>query len=196
MDPRLAGVDIVVASDVDNPLTGPDGAAATFAPQKGATADDVAVLEAALAHYAAVLARDVGLDVTVLRGGGGAGGTAAGAVAALGAHIVSGAAMVCDLVGLAEVLRGADLAVTGEGSLDAQTLRGKAPAEVAVRAAAAGVPCIALAGVVRLDGAQLSSARFDAAYAMTEVEPDLARCLREPAAVLADLAAHALRARR
>jgi glycerate kinase len=196
LDPRLAGVEVVVASDVDNPLTGPEGAAATFAPQKGATPEEVAVLDAALTRLAAVLARDAGLDVTVLRGGGGAGGTAAGAVGVLGARIVSGAALVCDLVGLDEVLRTADLAVTGEGSLDAQTLRGKAPHEVVARASAAGVPCVALAGRVRLDPAQLRSVGFAAAHAMTEVEPDLERCVREPAAVLADLAAHALAARR
>jgi glycerate kinase len=193
LDPRIAGVEVVVASDVDNPLTGPEGAAAVFGPQKGATPDDVAALDAALTRYAAVLARDVGLDVTVLRGAGGAGGTAAGAVAALGARIVSGAVHVCDLVGLTDVLRSADLAVTGEGSLDTQTLRGKAPAEVAKRAAAAGLPCVGLAGIVRLEPAQLVPAGFTAAHAMTEVEPDVQRCLREPAAVLADLAAHVLR---
>ena len=192
LDPRLAGVEVVVASDVDNPLTGPDGAAATFAPQKGATAEQVALLDAALTRFAAVLARDAGLDVTVLRGGGGAGGTAAGAVAVLGARIVSGAALVCDLVGLDEVLRTADLAVTGEGTLDGQTLHGKAPHEVAARAAAAGVPCLALAGRVLLDGPGAVAAGFAAAHAMTDAEPDLERCLTEPAAVLADLAAQVL----
>jgi glycerate kinase len=193
LDDRIAGVEVVVASDVDNPLTGPQGAAAVFGPQKGATPDDVVALDAALTHYAAVLARDVGPDVTVLRGAGGAGGTAAGAVAALGARIVSGAALVCELIGLDEALSGADLAVTGEGSLDEQTLHGKAPAEVAARAARAGVPCLGLAGRVLLDAARLSAAGFTGAHALTEVEPDGARCLAEPAAVLADLAASVLR---
>lgn len=192
LDRRLTGVEIVVACDVDNPLTGPDGAAATFGPQKGATADDVAALDAALGRFAAVVARDVGLDVRVLRGGGGAGGTAAGAVGVLGARIVSGAGLVCDLVGLDEVLRGAHLAVTGEGSLDVQTLRGKAPREVAARASAAGVPCLGLGGRVLLDAAGLAAAGFTAAHAMTDVEPDPERCLAEPAAVLADLAAFVL----
>lgn len=192
LDRRLAGVEIVVASDVDNPLTGREGAAATFGPQKGATAEDVAELEAGLVRFAAVVARDVGRDVTVLRGGGGAGGTAAGAVGVLGALIVSGAALVCDLVGLDEALRGADLAITGEGSLDAQTLHGKAPHEVALRASALGVPCIALGGRMRLDPADQAAAGFAAAHAMTEVEPNLERCLAEPAAVLADLSAAAL----
>ncbi len=195
LDRRLSDVEVVVASDVDHPLTGPEGAAATFAPQKGATAEDVAELEDALVRFAAVVARDVGLDVSVLRGGGGAGGTAAGAVGVLGARIVSGAALVCDLVGLDDALRGADLAVTGEGSLDGQTLHGKAPHEVAGRASAAGVPCIALGGRMQLDAAGRAAAGFAAAHAMTEVEPDVARCLAEPAAVLADLTAAVLAAR-
>src|SRR5699024_1351818 len=100
-----------------------------------------------------------------------------------------GAALVCDLVGLDEALRGADLAITGEGTLDLQTLRGKAPAEVAARARVAGVPCLALAGVVRLDAGRLAAAGFTAAHALTEVEPDPARCRAEPERLLADLAA-------
>ncbi|HEV7211979.1 MAG TPA: glycerate kinase [Blastococcus sp.] len=187
LDPRLADVDLVVASDVDNPLTGPSGAAAVFGPQKGAAPDEVARLDAALTRYAAVLARDGGVRVDV-PGAGGAGGTAAGALL-LGARVVSGAGLVCDLVGLDAAMRGADLVITGEGSLDEQTLRGKAPAEVAARARAAGVPCVAVAGVVRLSAAQAARAGFAAVHALTEVEPDLARCLAEPAAVLADLAA-------
>jgi glycerate kinase len=102
---------------------------------------------------------------------------------------VSGAGLVCDLVDLGGVLRGADLVITGEGSLDEQSLRGKAPAEVAARARSAGVPCLALAGAVRLSAEQIENAGFVAAHALTEVEPDLARCLAEPAPVLTDLAA-------
>ena len=194
LDPRLAGVDLVVASDVDNPLTGPSGAAAVFGPQKGASADDVARLDAALSRYAAVLARDGGVRVADVPGAGGAGGTAAGAML-LGAHVVSGAGLVCDLVGLDTAVAGADLVITGEGSLDEQTLRGKAPAEVAARARGAEVPCVAMAGVVRLSAAQAADAGFAAVHALTDVEPDLARCLAAPAAVLADLAAAVLSSR-
>jgi len=192
LDSRLADVTFVVASDVDNPLTGPAGAAPVFAPQKGASEADVAALDAALdaalGHYAAVLARDLGVDVDAVPGAGGTGGTAAGALA-VGATVVSGAGLVCDLVDLGGVLRGADLVITGEGSLDEQSLRGKAPAEVAARARSAGVPCLALAGAVRLSAEQIENAGFVAAHALTEVEPDLARCLAEPAPVLTDLAA-------
>ncbi len=188
VDARLAGIELVVASDVDNPLTGPSGAAHVFAPQKGASPEEVDRLDAALTRYADVLRRDLGVAVADVPGAGGAGGTAAGALA-VGARLTSGAALVCDLVGLSEVLTGADLAITGEGALDKQTLHGKAPAEVARRAGAAGVACLALAGVVRLSGDELAGGGFAAGHAMTEVEPDVSRCLATPEPVLADLAA-------
>lgn len=188
LDPRLARIEFVVASDVDNPLTGTTGAASVFGPQKGAAPGQVAVLDAALGRYAAVLARDLGADVAAVPGAGGAGGTAAGALA-VGARLVSGAGLVCDLVGLSDALAGASLVVTGEGSLDAQTLRGKAPAEVARRAREARVPCLALAGRVALDADELAAAGFAAAHALTEVEPDLDRCRAEPERLLAELAA-------
>ena len=103
--------------------------------------------------------------------------------------MVSGAELVCDLVGLHEAMDGAALAITGEGALDEQTLHGKGPAEVAARARRAGVPCLGLAGVVRLSAEQLTGAGFVAAAGLTDVEPDLARCLAEPAQILARLAA-------
>jgi glycerate kinase len=188
LDPRLAGVEFVVATDVTNPLTGPTGAAAVFGPQKGASPAEVQLLDAALVRYAALLRRDLGPAVADVPGAGGAGGTAAGALA-VGARLVSGAGLVCDLVGLDDALAGADLVVTGEGRLDVQTLSGKAPAEVASRASAAGVRCLALAGEVALGPDRLAAAGFAAAHALTEVEPDAARCLAEPERVLADLAA-------
>ena len=186
LDPRLGQVEFVVASDVDNPLTGPAGAARVFGPQKGASVDDVDLLDAALARWAAVLARDLAVDVGATPGAGGAGGTAAGALA-VGARIVSGAGLVCDLIGLDDALTGAALVITGEGSLDAQTLRGKAPFEVARRAAGAGVPCLAVAGRVALGPDELAAAGFAAAHALTEVEPDVGRCLAEPSTLLTRL---------
>jgi glycerate 2-kinase len=181
-----------VLTDVTNPLVGPDGAAAVFGPQKGATPDDVALLDAALRRWADVLARDLGVHVADFPGAGGAGGTAAGAVAVLGARVTSGAALVCDLVGLDDALAGAALCVTGEGSLDGQTLGGKAPAEVARRARTAGVPCVGLAGAVALTAAERAAAGLAGAHALSEVEPDLGRCRAEAAAVLAGLAAAVL----
>ena len=186
LDPRLGRVEFVVASDVDNPLTGPAGAARVFGPQKGASVDDVDLLDAALARWAAVLARDLAVDVAATPGAGGAGGTAAGALA-VGARIVSGAGLVCDLIGLDDALTGATLVITGEGSLDAQTLRGKAPVEVARRAAGAGLPCLAVAGRVALGPDELAAAGFAAAHALTEIEPDVGRCLAEPSTLLTRL---------
>lgn len=192
LDPRLRQTQIVVATDVDNPLTGLSGAAAVFGPQKGAGPDDVALLDAALARYASLLTRTTGAWVERQPGAGAAGGTAAGAMAVVGARIVSGSALVCDLVELDEALAHADLVVTGEGAFDEQTLHGKAPAEVAARASAAGVPCVVLAGVVRLAPDRLAAAGIAAAHALTEVEPDVERCRAEPGPVLAELAARVL----
>lgn len=192
LDPRLTGAEIVVASDVDNPLTGPAGAAAVFGPQKGATPADVALLDAALGRYADVLARDLGRDVAAVPGAGAAGGTSAGAMAVLGASLVSGAGLICDLVGLDGALAGASLAITGEGALDVQTMRGKLPAEVARRARVAGVPCLGLAGVVLLTAEELHGAGFVGAHGLTELEPDRARCIANAAPLLADLAAVAV----
>ncbi len=193
--PRLAGVTVHVATDVDDPLTGPAGAAAVYGPQKGATPEQVAALDAALARFAAVVRRDLGVELAGRPGLGAAGGTAAGLAAVLPVTVASGAELVAALVGLDAALAGAGLAVTGEGSLDAQSLRGKAPAVVAARARAAAVPCVALAGRVALTPSQLRAAGFAAAHALTDVEPDVARCLADPAPVLEELAARALASR-
>ena len=150
-DSRLDGVEVVVASDVDNPLTGPRGAAAVFGPQKGAGADEVPVLDEALRRLADVLRRDAGADVETTPGAGAAGGVGAGAMALLGARLVPGIDLVLDLVGFDAALRGSGLVVTGEGSFDEQSLGGKAPVGVARRSAAHGVPVVVLAGRVQLD---------------------------------------------
>jgi glycerate 2-kinase len=181
-----------VATGVDNPLTGPSGAAAVYGPQKGASPEQVAELDRALTRFAAVVRRDLGVELEDRPAMGAAGGTAAGIAAVLTSTVTPGAGLVCDLVGLDRALEGATLAITGEGALDEQTLHGKAPAEVAARARAAGVPCLAVAGVVRLPADRLREAGLVAAHGLGEVEPDLQRCLTEPAPVLAELAARVL----
>jgi len=150
LDPRLRACRIEVAVDVRSPLLGPFGSAAVFGPQKGASVADVAAVEAALAHYAEIVCAEVGADParSAEPGMGAAGGAAFGLALICGAVLVPGAALVCDLVGLDAALRDAALVLTGEGRLDSSTAAGKAPAEVAVRAAAAGVPCVVLAGSV------------------------------------------------
>jgi glycerate kinase len=148
VDPRWKEVSVQVACDVTNPLTGPEGASAVYGPQKGATPAMVRELDAALVHFAEIVRRDLGMDVMSLPGGGAAGGLGAGLVAFLGARLRPGAEMVLELVGMRERLRGADLVVTGEGQIDAQTAFGKAPARVAELARDLGIPAVALAGSV------------------------------------------------
>ncbi len=146
LGPDVRRTRFLVACDVDNPLTGPQGASVVFGPQKGATAADVLLLDRALGHLAAVIFRDLGLDVRDLPGGGAAGGLGAGMVAFLGAHLRPGVELVMDAVGFRRRLGAADLVVTGEGTLDEQSLRGKVPAGVIEAARVARVPSIVLCG--------------------------------------------------
>ncbi|MQY20270.1 glycerate kinase [Nocardia macrotermitis] len=184
IDPRIRDADLVLASDVDNPLLGIHGAATIFGPQKGASAGEVAALEAGLTHWARLVAQHTGLDVADRPGAGAAGGIGFAALAVLGARRSGGIDVLLDLVGFDHVVRDADLVVTGEGSLDTQTLHGKAPVGVADRAARAGVRTIAVAGRQLLDADQLRTAGFAAAYPLTDLEPDLRRCQSEAAALL------------
>ena len=188
LHPKLASTAMVVASDVDNPLLGPNGAAAVYGPQKGADPDDVALLDAALAHWADVLDAATGTALRDRPGAGAAGGVGYGALAALGAELKPGIDMVLELVGFADALPGARLVVTGEGSLDEQTLSGKAPAGVAAAAVAAGIPVVTVSGRLALGPEQLAAAGVKQAYALTDIEPDLARCLAEPGPLLERLA--------
>ncbi len=139
-------VSVMVASDVTNPLTGPQGATHTYGPQKGADPEAVRELDAALAHLAEVIARDLDKQVADFPGAGAAGGAGAGLVAFLNARLVPGAPLVVDASGFTLALQGASLVITGEGRVDGQTAFGKAPGEVAKRAMSAGIPTLLLAG--------------------------------------------------
>jgi glycerate 2-kinase len=197
LDPRLRTVEVVVASDVDNPLTGPKGAAHVYAPQKGAAPDDVALLDAGLVRLAEVLRTDLGTDVDGVPGAGAAGGVGAGALAFLGARLTPGIDLLLDLVGFDDALTGIDLVVTGEGSVDAQTLSGKAPLGVARRARAAGVPVVLLAGRADLDGTARATLRdlgVVGVHTLLEIEPDATVARRDAARLLEDLAARAFQA--
>lgn len=192
MDPRLAEVEVVVACDVDNPLTGPRGAAQVYAPQKGAAPEDVASLDAGLSRLAQVLRRDLGVDVERVPGAGAAGGAGAGALAFLGARLVPGVDLLLDLVGFDDALPGAALVLTGEGSFDRQTLAGKAPLGVARRARAAGVPVAVLAGRVDLTPAErngLAALGVVDVRELLELEPNPERAVQDAAALLRRLAA-------
>jgi glycerate kinase len=145
-DARLSTARIGVACDVTNPLTGPNGAAAVYGPQKGATPEMVALLEAGLANLAEVIRRDLGLDVEHLPGAGAAGGLGAGLVAFAGGRLQRGVEIVAGAVGLARRLAGADLCITGEGRFDRQSLSGKTAVGVAHLAAAVRVPVVCIPG--------------------------------------------------
>ncbi|MFG1689184.1 glycerate kinase [Nonomuraea sp. NPDC049269] len=198
----MSGVEVVVASDVDNPLLGPHGAAAVYGPQKGATLEDVPVLERALSRLAAVATRTHGLagavehddvprpmGVAGAPGAGAAGGVGFAALAFLHAEVQPGIDYLLDLLGFGEHVKGARLVVTGEGSLDEQSLRGKAPIGVAQAAARAGVPVVAVCGRRTLSDAELQAAGIEAAYALTDLEPDPVRCMADAGALLERLAA-------
>ncbi|NMO94126.1 glycerate kinase [Actinomycetospora sp. TBRC 11914] len=184
------GVTVEVACDVDNPLLGPHGAAAVYGPQKGADEAAVARLDAGLASWARVLGAATG---TAGRedepGAGAAGGVGYGVRTLLDARLRPGFDLVAELLGFDDRLAGADLVVTGEGRLDAQTLHGKGPAGVAARAAAAGIPVLALAGSVALDAEELRGAGITAAAALADVEPDPDRSRAHAAELLEHLAA-------
>lgn len=159
-------VTVEVACDVTNPLTGPTGASAVFGPQKGATPEMVRQLDGALANYAAVILRDLGVDIDQTAGAGAAGGLGAGLVAFLGAKTRSGIELVLDAVGFDEALTAAGLVITGEGRLDEQTAYGKAVGGVLGRASAAGVPVVALVGAMGGDITALYEAGLTAAFSI------------------------------
>ncbi|MGW2067598.1 glycerate kinase [Streptomyces sp. NPDC001953] len=186
LDPRLAMVDLVLASDVDNPLTGPKGAPAVYGPQKGASPDDVTALDAALVHYAKVLEQAIGpraAEHAASPGAGAAGGIGYGALV-LGARFRPGIEVMLDVLGFAPALERASLVITGEGSLDTQTLHGKAPAGVAAAARAAGKEVVAVCGRLALPPETLGRAGIRRAYPLTELEPDVAKCIADAGPIL------------
>ncbi len=199
LDPRIAATRIVLAADVSNPLLGAAGAAAVFGPQKGAGPDDVALLDRALAGYARLVAEalrtsaattPLGVQTDPDRlaeapGAGAAGGVGFAVLSVLGGSMRPGIDLVCELVGLDRRLVGADAVITGEGSLDDQSLAGKSPVGVARRARAAGVPKVyAVCGRNLLSTAAAASAGFDEVFALSDVEPDLQRSISRAAELL------------
>jgi glycerate kinase len=188
----LSGVEFLLASDVDNPLLGPSGAAEVYAPQKGASPAEVELLETGLRRWADVTEAAVGgsLPVRDAPGAGAAGGIGFAALLFLGARMRPGIELLLELASFGSRLDGARLVITGEGSLDAQTLHGKAPVGVA-RAAAAhdpAIPVVAVAGRCTLSADQLRAAGIDRAYVLTDIEPDLERCVADAGPLVERLA--------
>lgn len=188
LDARLAQCRIDIACDVRNPLLGEHGASAVFGPQKGATPAMVAQLDAALAHYAAVLHAATGCDAANLPGSGAAGGMGAAALAVLGGRMQAGIELVLDAAGLAAAVQGADLVITGEGRLDGQSAFGKTPVGVATLAARYGVPTISIGGALG-DGVEaLQQHHIRAVFACVDRITTLDAALGNAAANLARVA--------
>ena len=192
MSAEVRDIDIVVASDVDNPLTGATGASFVYGPQKGAGPRQVAILDESLRHLAAVILRDLGIDVSDVPGSGAAGGLGAGLVAFLGARVRPGFEVVAEALGLSRRFESADVAVTGEGRFDAQTERGKAPAGVLRLAREAGCRTVVIAGQIEegvkpdadvvyslADRAGLDSAMTRTSELLREIAEDAARAFGE-----------------
>jgi glycerate kinase len=187
LHPAARRARFLVACDVDNPLFGTKGATAVYAPQKGARSADLVVLEAAMQRWAAVVAAATGHDYADTPGAGAAGGTAFGLMSVLRAQPRAGIDLVLELVDFESHLRGVDLVVTGEGCLDEQSLHGKAPVGVASTAHRHGIPVFAVAGRNILSTNALRASGIQAAYALTDIEPDPAVCMINAAALLGQL---------
>jgi glycerate kinase len=193
--PRLRGAALTAATDVDNPLTGIHGASAVYGPQKGATREDVLLLDHALETFAVVLERDLSgcpADLVRLPGGGAAGGLGA-ALLALGGRVTSGLALVREATGLDAALDEADLVITGEGSFDDQSLRGKVVSGVANGARDRGLPCVVLAGRGSAGRREAAAAGVTRTYTLVEHFGSVAEAMARPAEGLAALAGRVAR---
>jgi glycerate kinase len=190
MHERARSARWLIAVDVDNPLTGERGAAATYAPQKGATPSDVQILDAGLAQLARVAERETGVGNLTGPGTGAAGGISVSLVALLGATLQSGSALVADAVGLSAALAGASFILTGEGSFDDQSLHGKVAAAV-VAGAPQGCPVVVVAGRVGLSAAQTRAAGIDAAFSLADGPATLAWLQANAAARVREVSAQA-----
>lgn len=177
LDSRIAGTEIVVACDVINPLTGPRGASAVYGPQKGADRGMVERLDRNLAHFAGVIENQLGKKISKVPGSGAAGGLGAGLMAFLDATLMKGIDMIAEVTGLEEKIRQADLVITGEGKMDAQTQFGKTPFGVAQLAKKHGKPVIGVAGTLEEDAVVLYQAGFDLLLPIQEKPGDLAAAL-------------------
>jgi glycerate kinase len=193
LDSRLADCDILLACDVDNPLCGPNGASCVYGPQKGATGEMVAQLDKALAHYADVIERDLGIDIRDIPGAGAAGGLGAGLMVFLKARLEPGVEVIIQATGLIAHLKGAELVFTGEGRIDSQTACGKTPVGVARRAKELGLPVIAIAGEIG-DGYQaVFREGIDSVFSIAPGPISLSQSLSMAEELTADTAERAVR---
>jgi glycerate kinase len=199
---ELAGVDLVLATDVENPLLGFKGASAVFGPQKGATPEVAQELEGALGRFTEIVARTLPEPLDLLTGaprrldrepGAGAAGGLGYALLLLGGRRVSGVDLVLDAVGFREVVRGCDLVVTGEGRFDWQSLQGKVASGVAVAALEAGLPSVVLAGQVMVGRRETMGLGISGTYAVAVTAEQIEAAMLDPVGTLRARAARVAR---
>ena len=184
LDPRIFDCEIVILCDVNNKLLGPNGAAKVFGPQKGATPKDVVLLDAFLKKFSSITARQTGIDMAGIKHSGTAGGAAAGLHAWLNAKLVNGIDSFLSLTNFDEELHKCNLVITGEGSIDAQTLDGKGPYGVALRAKNKNIPVIGMAGKVPAENDDKLNACFDVLISINNETDDLAAAMKNTRANL------------
>lgn len=184
LDPRIADLDILVACDVSNPLTGPEGASAIYGPQKGADGDMVIKLDHNLEHFAMLIRQQLGKEISNVPGAGAAGGLGAGMMAFLGARLMKGFDMIAETVGLEEKIMQADLVITGEGKMDGQTQFGKTPFGVAQLAQKHGKPVIGVAGTLEEGSEVLYQMGFNVILPIQEKPSDLDFAIRHAGELL------------
>ena len=193
IDQRVLESNFQIACDVNNPLTGPEGASAVYGPQKGATEENVRQLDSALGVFAEVAKRDLGKDISNLEGAGAAGGLGAGMIAFIEGHLRAGVDIVLDTVNLAEKLEHADLVITGEGSIDFQTVYNKAPIGVARMARAQGIPTIGISGMLGENYQIVHNHGIDAALSITNGPISLEKSLQNAPSLISEAVEESLR---
>ena len=193
IDQRVLESNFQIACDVNNPLTGPEGASAVYGPQKGATEENVRQLDSALGVFAEVAKRDLGKDISNLEGAGAAGGLGAGMIAFVEGHLRAGVDIVLDTVNLAEKLESADLVITGEGSIDFQTVYNKAPIGVARMAKARGIPTIGISGMLGENYQIVHNHGIDAALSIANGPISLEESLQNAPSLISEAVEESLR---
>ncbi len=178
LDKRVLNCELVILCDVENKLLGETGAAKIFGPQKGASADDVQKLEDALSQLRDITVHETGKDMSLIKYGGAAGGVAAGLSVFLNAKLVDGIDHFLTITAFDEALQKADLVITGEGSIDAQTVHGKGPYGVALRAKEKNIPVIGLAGKVPLKASMQLQKYFNALLAINNEPFELTTAIK------------------
>lgn len=192
-DARIADVEVIVASDVDNPLCGPRGAARIYGPQKGATPKMVEILDRNLAHFARMIKKFLGKEIADIPGAGAAGGLGAGLIAFLGAKLKSGIDLMIDASHLEEKLKGTDLVISGEGRIDQQTAYGKTPMGVTERAKKVNIPVILIGGEIRGDTKVLYEKGVNALISSVDRVSSLSEAIKNSKQALMDASERAMR---